>query len=97
MRAIRWDELPEARQLAGLGKRLSRAAQGRLRWMLLSYLQGHSAARTCQHFGISRQRLVALEPDLLSLRSPEGIIGSDEDGESASHGVFYLETFRARN
>ncbi len=55
MRTIRWDELPEARQLAGLGKKLSRAAQGRLQWMLFYSFNGRNAARTCRHFGISRQ------------------------------------------
>ena len=52
---IRWWELPEARQLASLGKRGSRAAQNRLQWMLFYYFNGRSAARTCRHFGISRQ------------------------------------------
>jgi putative transposase len=51
----RWDDLPEARQLASLGKTLSRAAQGRLQWMLFSYFNGRNAARTCRRFGISRQ------------------------------------------
>src|SRR5260370_22029525 len=55
MRTIRWDELPEARQLAGLGKKLSRAGQGRLQWMLFYYFNGRDAARTCRRFGISRQ------------------------------------------
>ena len=55
MRAIRWDEVPEARQLAGLGKRLSRAAQTRLHWMLFYFFNGRNARRTCRHFGISRQ------------------------------------------
>ena len=55
MRTIRGDELPEARQLAGLGKKLSRAAQGRLQWMLFYSFNGRNAARTCRHFGISRQ------------------------------------------
>jgi putative transposase len=55
MRAIRWDELPQARQLAGLGKQLSRAAQGRLQWMLFYSFHGRNAARTCRRFGISRQ------------------------------------------
>ncbi len=55
MRAIRWDERPEARQLAGLGKKLSRAAQSRLRWMLFYYFNGQNAARTCRRFGISRR------------------------------------------
>jgi putative transposase len=52
---IRWWELPEARQLASLGKKLSRAAQNRLQWMLFYYFNGRSAVRTCRHFGISRQ------------------------------------------
>ena len=55
MRTIRWGELPEARQLAGLGKRLSRAAQTRLQWMLFYFFNGRCVARTCRHFGISRQ------------------------------------------
>jgi putative transposase len=55
MRAIRWDELPEARQLAGFRKSLSRAAQTRLQWMLFYFFNGRNAARTCRHFGISRQ------------------------------------------
>ena len=55
MRSIRWDELPEARQLASLGKRLSRAAQGRLQWMLFYHFNGRSAARTCRRFALSRQ------------------------------------------
>ncbi len=55
MRTIRWEELPEARQLAGLGKRLSRAAQTRLQWMLFYFFNGRNALRTCRHFGISRQ------------------------------------------
>ena len=55
MRTIRWDELPEARQLARLGKRLSRAARTRLQWMLFYYFNGRNARRTCRHFGISRQ------------------------------------------
>src|SRR5579863_5256387 len=55
MRAPRWDELPEARQLASLGKRLSRAAQTRLQWMLFYYFNGRNVQRTCRHFGISRQ------------------------------------------
>lgn len=55
MRAPRWDELPEARQLASLGKRLSRAAQSRLQWMLFYYFNGRNGRRTCRHFGISPQ------------------------------------------
>ena len=55
MRTIRWDELPEARQLAGLGKKLSKPAQRRLQWMLFYYFNGRNVARTCRHFGISRQ------------------------------------------
>jgi hypothetical protein len=37
MSEIGWGELPEARRLAHLGKSLSRAAQGRLQWMLFYY------------------------------------------------------------
>jgi putative transposase len=55
MRTIRWDEVSEARQLAGLGKRLSRPAQTRLQWMLFYFFNGRNALRTCRHFGISRQ------------------------------------------
>src|SRR5260370_760757 len=55
MTQIRWDELSEARQLARLGKSLSRAAQTRLQWMLFYLFNGRNAARTCRHFGISRQ------------------------------------------
>jgi len=55
MRKIRWSELPEARQLARLGKRLSRPAQTRLQWMLFYFFNGRNALRTCRHFGISRQ------------------------------------------
>ena len=55
MRAIRWDEVSEARQLAGLGKRLSRPAQTRLQWMLFYFFNGRNGALTCRHFGISRQ------------------------------------------
>src|SRR4029077_18287809 len=55
MPKIRWCDLPEARQLASLGKRGSRAAQNRLQWMLFYFFNGRSAARTCRHFGISRQ------------------------------------------
>src|ERR1700740_1563596 len=55
MPKIRWCDLPEARQLARLGERGSRAAQNRLQWMLFYFFNGRSAARTCRHFGISRQ------------------------------------------
>src|ERR1700720_2814499 len=55
MSESRWGDLPEARQLASLGKKLSRAAQGRLQWMLFYFFNGRNAARTCRHFGISRQ------------------------------------------
>jgi transposase InsO family protein len=51
----RWVELPEVRQLARLGKCLDRAAQTRLQWMLFYFFNGRNAARTCRHFGISRQ------------------------------------------
>jgi transposase InsO family protein len=52
---IRWYELPEARQLASLGKKLSKAARQRLQWMLFYYFNGRNVARTCRHFGFSRQ------------------------------------------
>src|ERR1700730_18244311 len=55
MRAPRWDELPEARRRASLGKRLSRGAQTRLQWMLFYHFNGRTVRRTCRHFGISRQ------------------------------------------
>jgi len=55
MRAPRWDELPEARQLASLGKQLSKAGQRRLQWILFYFFNGRNVARTCRHFGISRQ------------------------------------------
>jgi putative transposase len=55
MRRIKWCELPEARQLAGLGKLRSRPAQVRLQWMLFYLFNGRNARRTCRHFGISRQ------------------------------------------
>jgi len=55
MDKIRWCELPEARQLASLGKKVSKAAQQRLQWMLFYFFNGRDAARTCRHFGISRQ------------------------------------------
>src|SRR5258708_823664 len=55
MSEIGWGELPEARQLARLGKSLSRAAQGRLQWMLFYVFNGRNAARTCRRFAISRQ------------------------------------------
>jgi putative transposase len=49
------DELPEARQLASLGKRRSQAAQARLQWLLFYFLNGRNAVQPCRHFGISRQ------------------------------------------
>ena len=55
MSEIRWDEFSEARQLARLGKSLSRAARTRLQWMLFYLFNGRNAAHTCRHFGISRQ------------------------------------------
>src|ERR1700676_29805 len=55
MRTIRWYELPEARQLAGLGKSLSRTGETRLQWMLFYFFNGRNVQRTCRHFGISRQ------------------------------------------
>src|SRR5258707_6159481 len=55
MSEIGWGNLPEARQLARLGKSLSRAAQGRLQWMLFYVFNGRNAARTCRRFAISRQ------------------------------------------
>ena len=55
MKTIRWNELPEARQLASLGRSLSRAAQTRLQWLLFYYFNGRNALRTSRHLGISRQ------------------------------------------
>jgi putative transposase len=55
MDRIRWYELPEARQLASLGKQLSKAGRQRLQWMLFYYFNGRNGARTCRYFGISRQ------------------------------------------
>lgn len=55
MDKIRWYELPEVRQLASLGKKVSKTAQQRLQWMLFYFFNGRDAARTCRHFGISRQ------------------------------------------
>src|SRR5260370_19898925 len=50
-----WDGRAGGRQLAGLGKKVSRAAQARLQWMLFYFFNARNAARTCRHFGISRQ------------------------------------------
>jgi transposase-like protein len=55
MGEIRWCDLPEARPLASLGKKLSKTAQARLQLMLFYFFNGRNAARTCRHFGISRQ------------------------------------------
>src|SRR5579863_2280201 len=55
MKTLRWDEFPEARQLAGLGKKRSRPAQLRLQWMLFYFFNGRNVLRTCRHFAISRQ------------------------------------------
>ena len=55
MGEIRWYDLPEARQLASLGKKQSKAAQRRLQWILFYDFNGRNVARTCRHFGISRQ------------------------------------------
>ena len=55
MDTIRWYEVPEARQLASLGKRLSKAGQQRLQWMLFYVFNGRNVAGTCRHFGIGRQ------------------------------------------
>jgi putative transposase len=51
---IRDGELPRARQLARTGKELSRQARVRLEWMDF-YRRTQNVARTCRHFGISRQ------------------------------------------
>ena len=55
MGEIRWSDLPEARRLASLGKKLGKAARGRLQWMLFYFFNGRNAARTCRHYDISRQ------------------------------------------
>jgi len=55
MSQIRWDEFSEARQLARLGKKVSRSAQTRLHWMLFYLFNARNAALSCRHFGISRQ------------------------------------------
>ena len=55
MDKIRWYELPEARQLASLGKKVKKAARQRLQWMLFYSFNGRNVARTCRHFSISRQ------------------------------------------
>jgi putative transposase len=47
-------ELPRARQLARTGKELSREARVRLDWMDFN-CRSQNVARTCRHFGISRQ------------------------------------------
>src|SRR3989475_13267433 len=47
-------ELPRARQLARTGKELSREARVRLDWMDF-YHRCRNVARTCRHFGVSRQ------------------------------------------
>lgn len=60
-RTVRRDESPKARHLAGLGKKVSRAAQGHLQWMLFYYFNRPNAARTSWRFGTSRSlaRVVA--------------------------------------
>ncbi|HET8922677.1 MAG TPA: hypothetical protein VFN26_06725 [Candidatus Acidoferrum sp.] len=55
MSGIRWDELSEARQLARLGKNLSRGARTRLQGMFFYLFYARNAARTGRHCGISRQ------------------------------------------
>jgi putative transposase len=52
---IRWGKAPQARQLARLGRELSRSAQLRLQWMTHYRQHGRKVAFTCRHFGISRQ------------------------------------------
>lgn len=47
-------ELPRARQLARMGKELSREARVRLDWMDY-YRRCQNVNQTCRHFGISRQ------------------------------------------
>jgi putative transposase len=51
---VRNGELPRARQLARTGRELSREARTRLAWMDF-YRRSSNVARTCRHFGISRQ------------------------------------------
>src|SRR3989442_13553429 len=55
MSQIRWDELSGARQLARLGKSLTRGEQTRRPWMLFSPLKGRNGARSGRLFGVSRQ------------------------------------------
>src|SRR5438128_9351197 len=69
-------ELPRARQLARTGKELSREAKVRLEWMDFCR-RTQNVARTCRHFGISRQtfyrwqrRYDALNLLTLEARSP---------------------------
>jgi len=45
--------LPETRQLARLGKKLSKAAQRHLQWILFYLFNGKNVAQTCRHFGIN--------------------------------------------
>src|SRR5438876_5039509 len=47
-------ELPRTRQLARTGKELSREVKVRLEWMDFCH-RTQNVARTCRHFGISRQ------------------------------------------
>jgi hypothetical protein len=51
---VRNGELPCARQLARIGKELSREARARLDWMDY-HRRCRNVALTCRHFGISRQ------------------------------------------
>ncbi len=66
-------ELPRARQLARTGKELSREARVRLDWMDF-YRRSRNVARTCRHFGISRQTFYRWQGryDPLDLTSLEG-------------------------
>src|SRR6266852_2514834 len=66
-------EFPRARQLARTGKELSREARVRLDWMDF-YRRSRNVARTCRHFGISRQTFYRWQGryDPLDLTSLEG-------------------------
>ena len=44
MGEIQWYDLPETRQLARLGKKLSKAAQRRLLWILFYLFNGKNVA-----------------------------------------------------
>src|SRR5712664_4713585 len=45
-----------------MGNSRSRAAQGRLEWILFYYFHGRNATRTCRCFGINRQTFYRWKP-----------------------------------